>query len=129
MAFADPLPNVTWATAPQTLPFIARDGDPSKKVVATYRKSDGSLEIRITQDTYREANIQRFRARILALHTINAVDPANAEAGNKDFVMRHEFVFDRPGVVFTQTQYKDLITLVKDFLTSGNMDKLFSRES
>lgn len=117
MAFADPLANITLATVAQTLPRVTTSGQRS-----TYRKTDGSLVGTISHQTNKTR--VRSMARIDQFLDVNS-----------DLVLENlgvYLVIDRPITGFSQTQIKDLITCVTDWMTASSkaaMDKLYGLES
>lgn len=128
--FSDPLPNITLATVSQTLPRTKQTGS-GKSQTTVYTKADGSLVATIVIDSYREANTDYLRARVIVEQYVTATDPFNAEL-TKKYRQRHEYQFSRPTVVFTETQVIDMVNLVTGFLTAtsnANAKKLNGGES
>lgn len=123
---ADPLANVTLSGAAQTLPRIFLDG---RKAI--YQKNDQTLTITVSQETVKEAGVNRQKSRVHVEQKFTAPDPYNAEAGNKDFFLRCTIIIDKPNLVVTQTNAVDLFTMASAFLTAGtnaNLIKLYGGE-
>jgi len=103
--FADPIPNITYATVAQTLPRISTSGARS-----VYRSADGSLVLTVSHQTTREGKIRSlFRL------------DRNVDV-NSDLVLETEsahVVLERPASGFSETNSVDLLTCLFGALTAS----------
>lgn len=116
--FADPQ-SITVNGVAHSLPRIAV-GDLS----ASYEQNDGTFHLDISHQVTKQ---DRVRSLVRVSQKKVVTDPLNSVNDYDNLTLT--FTLDRPSYGFSQTETEQLVAGLVAWLTTGNVDKLYGRES